>query len=332
MEEKMINEFIDLCLGLDYTKGDFDKKLNKLSSKNLLNKKVYVEYLDMEVDSVVACCFSNNHRSDIYEMFESLLLNENIDIETKDKRGCTPLFLLSIADDAYLPLILMLIENGANVNTKNSDGSSIIHEIIYLSKHRNIGYEYMDFKCEIIEAILDAGFDTSAKRDKDNLSAFEFFLEVCKKSVYERYLAYSCFIKLIPRDIPLFKLNKLLGPLKSSKVNLRFKSEEEFIEFNGIVKELDDEYKIYTLKDTLIKYINNHPSDLSKRLESYASLLFKTNTWGNTHFLDKFHRREKKIEKERNKKDSFYLFLLFIFCFLFVEPKQPSALLVSDKD
>jgi len=107
-----------------------------------------------------------------YEEIVNLLLARGADVNIKDKTGIySPLYLAILGgytDILKTDIVKQLIEYGADIESKNSDGDTLLHIAIQQAE-RTKGAGYI----EIIKLLIDKGADLDAK-NKENTTAREF--------------------------------------------------------------------------------------------------------------------------------------------------------------
>jgi ankyrin repeat protein len=98
----------------------------------------------------------------------SFLLEKGADPNSVNMHNETPIFYLNRASPDFEKIVIILTENGANINHQDENGDTVLHkEAVYIS-HFDITYSYL------IHILIKYGADYSIKNNKgkDGLSQF----------------------------------------------------------------------------------------------------------------------------------------------------------------
>lgn len=95
-----------------------------------------------------------------------LLLKNNADIESRENGGKTPL-MWAVSSEKNFPVVKCLIEQGADLKTKDNFGNSLLHEAVWMNKESDV----------VVKYLVEKGADINAKNDQGK-TPLEFALSI----------------------------------------------------------------------------------------------------------------------------------------------------------
>lgn len=111
----------------------------------------------------------------------------NVDIETRDKYGFTPLILAT--DNGNVEMVKVLIEASANLDASDTSGrTALIHSV-----ECDFGY------CDMVEVLLKAGVDMESK-NKYGESALMVAVQNCGPEIIQKLLDFGANVNAYDND------------------------------------------------------------------------------------------------------------------------------------
>jgi ankyrin repeat protein len=148
-EKKLINLSVDglTCLHLSCQKGLYD--FSKILIDNGADINILSEY-GSNSPLHIALKFNNDLNSEYHKIIK-YLIEKNIEINSYDENEVTPLFIAAAKND--LEIFNLLLDKGANINTKTTSHKNILHYMISSPEYFRISKN--DDK--ILKLIIDKG-------------------------------------------------------------------------------------------------------------------------------------------------------------------------------
>ena len=127
--------------------------------KFLLSKNVYLDAVDSE--GYTALHIAVRHKSREYEVDKEIieqLVLAGANLEARGPFGDTPL-MTAIKSQRHIEIVNFLIENGANIFTKDSHGWGLLESVISFPRYINP---------KIVKKFIDLGLDVNSKVPVEN--------------------------------------------------------------------------------------------------------------------------------------------------------------------
>lgn len=95
-----------------------------------------------------------------------LLLKNKADLESRENGGKTPL-MWAVSSEKNFPVVKCLVEQGADLKTKDNFGNSLLHEAVWMNKESDV----------VVKYLVERGADINAKNDQGK-TPLEFALSI----------------------------------------------------------------------------------------------------------------------------------------------------------